>query len=109
MRTIKFRAWDKTSNRMMDWLHLQTDNEFRDFQFLLFESDQFIFLQFTGLLDKNGKEIYEGDIVRNFEMQLAHHTIEWVIDGFSLNYHNDTHGVIHPSLLEIIGNIYEQP
>ena len=56
MREIKFRAWDKNLHkfRYPDLWDNSMPSNWRDWYELM---------QFTGLLDKNGKEIYEGDIV----------------------------------------------
>ena len=62
MRKIKFRAWNNVLNKMYSW------NEFLDTNmkqtFIAPESTAMILMQYTGLKDKNGKEIYEGDIVK---------------------------------------------
>ena len=62
MREIKFRAWDKEKKVLLDdfttiWDWSSINNTFTD------NEDEFIFMQFTGLKDKNWVEIYEWDIV----------------------------------------------
>ncbi len=58
MREIKFRAWNPKTNRIVYNVGV------RDSQ-VLFTPWDYIPMQFTGLHDKNGKEIWEGDIFKN--------------------------------------------
>jgi hypothetical protein len=109
---IKFRAWDKQQKRMFDW------KEVKLFSFdEVFSDDNCIPLQFTGLKDKNGVEIYEGDIV---QFNLTHFgTVEWFNSSWVLKNTSTKeyegqflHGIVEyygKRDLEVIGNIYDNP
>lgn len=108
MREIKFRAWNNEDKEMLD----NIQNTLFD-QFL--HSGTFDVMQYTGLKDKNGKEIYEADVVRQ-EEKVAR--ILWnslgayyqLIEVGKLKGCPDlfTHDGKTP-YLEIIGNIWQNP
>jgi uncharacterized phage protein (TIGR01671 family) len=134
MRTIKFRAWDITHERMDEVWSVDTRLglvETAKWKLSLSDPKDCELMQFTGLLDKNGKEIYEGDIVEwddnsdgkwrrrcKFVYVLAHYRL----DGY---YYDISKPTIHHPIqfdcgafayedqteqeLEVIGNIYENP
>ena len=114
MREIKFRAWDKSKNKMFydvqetscywDGIFnpdvIQEDN----FGYILDKKDVYEVMQYTGLKDKNGKEIYEGDIL-NFDDEY------WVVsfeDGKYIGtFDNVIYDICEISHYEVVGNIYE--
>ncbi|HEA46437.1 MAG TPA: hypothetical protein ENH99_01510 [Candidatus Pacearchaeota archaeon] len=108
MREIKFRAWDKHNKRMLEWMY-PVDCWMR---WLNGEDNEVEIMQFTGLLDKNGKEIYDGDIVittRDIESGGNHKKpklVHWQPHTCGFNIRN-TYINKNGYYYEIIGNIFE--
>ena len=104
MREIKFRAWDKENKKIISWedIKVYEDNSPYLSDYFNFKNTPIILMQYTGLKDKNGKEIYEGDIVYSTYYR---HNIE-IEDIFTMYKWFD-----YPESeeFEIIGNIYENP
>lgn len=118
MREIKFRAWRKDEQRMysigslsfMTYSDGTPENRgcegwWGDNHRDRFSLAEVVLMQYTGLKDKNGKEIYEGDIVvMKADSLNEEQTIEvkWRKEGF-YEYFNGF------ADCEVIGNIYENP
>lgn len=118
MREIKFRQFDKDCNIMEYWdLHENLDDKFWQNHALF----QYPIMQYTGLKDKNGKEIYEGDILNSMNDNPEYDIwtykdhknliVKWSemyasFNGLPDYDYNSVYSFEH---IEIIGNIYENP
>ena len=113
MRTIKFRAWDKERNSMITSKHwfVGFDGVVRPQGREEYDYKNFELMQFTGLLDKNGKEIYEGDIIGYWSKESW--TVGFIDGQYVFLYPDDRKAFIcsksSVAKKEIIGNIMENP
>lgn len=132
MREIKFRFWTEKGSGMVSWEDVKKECD----RLSLLEMDGFIPMQYTGLKDKNGKEIYEGDIIHdNTPRNNVNRVIKWIPDWFTwwaeiadaygvkrrnylheyTEYDNEARAIqegvcyLKNKSIEIIGNIYENP
>lgn len=125
-RPIRFRAWDRKNGKMYesagitphgDFLYAVKNpkggsswHQFDDLhieQERVYHPNDIVLMQFTGLHDKNGKEIYEGDVVTlggvmNYE-------IKFIRGGFAVDFKDGHRYLGQFANPEIIGNIWENP
>ncbi len=110
MREIKFRAWDKKGKRIYEVHDLVLNNYYNEQKDLLLHSEDIILMQFTGLLDKNGKEIYEDDIIwwgKYDEGEKITRSVEWINTPYTACFDFGASPPCH--MVEVIGNIHENP
>lgn len=127
MREIKFRAWDKKEKSMysMQDIFIEAETgEIWQTTFCKYDTpnteieltNRYELMQYTGLKDKNGKEIYEGDIVSCENCYNCFGKIEWnnYSCGFKFMVAYDTYFESEEIAdfigdMKVIGNIYENP
>ena len=133
MRDIKFRAWDRANGawyqfeRFGDgsaydgasWFAISGDGKVYSWKVGAgyIENEGLELVQYTGLKDKNGKEIYEGDIVKHDSLTRLYgggkdylikvNDIRCLDDLWPV--YNSEPGDVDNEEIEIIGNIYENP
>lgn len=106
MRELKFRAW--TGKKFIGPVTFPFPTGYSgnlDFRML----STYDWSQYTGLKDKNGKPIYEGDIV-TFERPTNKGQVVFREASFQVAWHNKTFSKLsgaHDTEMEVIGNIYE--
>lgn len=127
MRDIKFRAWNHKAKQMCEVDELLWDDRgnchpIHGGSYVIYDKDKDVLMQYTGLKDKNGKEIYEGDIVAGYKGAYSC-DVKGVIKygGMAFACVGETKDgekwfdtVTNPSWpsysgIEVIGNIYENP
>lgn len=101
MREIKFRAWD--GELMHNWNHVK---EWESLGHLIETQSEFQFMQFTGLQDKNGTDIYDGDVCESNRHTFV---VRWVGAGWKLvNINSDRPWASASGKhVRVIGNIHQ--
>lgn len=124
MRELKFRIWDGAKN---EWLASSNKDALPYYGFALVGEvmtvqsppvwsldEGNVVEQYTGLKDKNGTEIYEGDIIK-VEGDAEIYRVEWIYSGFGLEprYNSPLYPILGNVKLrkkiEVIGNVHENP
>lgn len=109
MREIKFRAWEKNLKEMIPVYSVDFEKKIINTESAWRTFDEAKLMQYTGLKDKNGNEIYEGDIIKSSLGHVA--AVEWEKEGRFIGFtvERSILYINREPAVEIIGNIYEHP
>jgi len=118
-RQIKFRAWDGEKVMFFDLEHgLDCGFIYKGDESMYIDDEGTVVMQFTGLLDKNGKEIFEGDILHDERVPRWFNWLIEIVDGSVCLINIGVEGYRHEPIVltkssaserVIIGNMYENP
>lgn len=130
MREIRFRVWDNLEKTYLNEKDIAINNLNNIFIFEIYDkndtdlwytrllpdpdNERHVIEQYTGLKDKNGTEIYEGDVVK-VEGDGEIYRVEWIRSGFGLEprYNSPRYPILGNvelrKKIKVIGNIHENP
>jgi len=103
---LKFRAYSTITEIMTNWQDIE---DCRNLQKLM-GLNHVVVTQWTGLLDKNGKEIYEGDLIKTLDNRILPVIFKEGCFGFENNLENKQFAYFTKALttaIEVVGNIYK--
>lgn len=122
MRDIKFRVWDKGNKEMLELQELDYENSYNGQPMIrttmyndYFDTEEMILMQYTELKDKNGKEIYEGDIIkyediRKGVVEYSKQHAQFILkETENIVDENEALGEFNIKVFEVIGNVYNNP
>lgn len=123
MRDIKFRVWDNENKEMLKVQELDFESTFYGGRIAIrtdqyndyFDTEDMILMEYTGLKDKNGKEIYEGDIIQYDDIhkgvvEYSEEYAQFILkETGSIADEYEALGEFNIKVFEILGNIYDNP